>query len=147
MILRGQSKDVQLSNFTSSLEVSVDRGDLEIRPGRLPLEKIDAKTRAGNISVSLPEVSKFTMDAVTERGEADNSWGEPLRQDRREKGGRIEGGVGTGGAAIVLRTDRGRVSVDKGNTATAPVAPDAQATLPPPTAPRAPAGPPKVESL
>lgn len=153
VIVRGQSKDVQLTNFTDSLEVSVDRGDLEIRPGRLPLGKIEAKTRAGNISLSLPEAAKFTIDAVTERGEADNSWGDPLRQDRRDKGARIEGAVGTGGAAIQLHTDRGRVSVDKGNVVSAPMAPappaapDAPATLAPPAPPRAPAGPPKVESL
>ena len=51
---RPRSRDVQISDFTNSLEVSVDRGDIELRPGKLPLARIDVQTRSGDIELSLP---------------------------------------------------------------------------------------------
>jgi DUF4097 and DUF4098 domain-containing protein YvlB len=116
MIIRGQSRDVELSNFTDSLEVSVERGDVDLRPGRLPVGKLDIKTRAGNVSLALPETAKFVLEATTDRGEVDNSYGSPLKEDRSGKGAKLEGAVGAGGPAIRLHTDRGQVSVSKGSS-------------------------------
>ena len=107
VIIRGQSKDVELSNFTESLEVSVERGDLDIRPGRLPLAKMDIKTRGGNVTLALPETAKFSIEATTSRGEIDNSYGEPLKQDRSGKGAKLEGAVGSG-PSLRVHTERGR---------------------------------------
>ncbi len=135
VILRGQSKDVELSNFTESLEVSVDRGDIDIRPGRMPLGKMDVKTRGGNITLALPDAAKFSVEATTARGEADNSYGEPLRQDRSGKTAKIEGTVGVG-PVLRLHTERGTVHVLKGGAA-----------VPVPPVPPAPPGVPKVERL
>ncbi len=140
VIIRGQSKDVELSNFTESLEVSVERGDLDIRPGRLPLAKMDIQTRGGNVTLSLPEAAKFSIEATTSRGEIDNSYGDPLRQDRSGKGAKLEGTVGTG-PALRVHTERGQVTVNKGG-AVAPPAPPA-----PPAAPAPATAAPKVQQL
>ncbi len=139
VVIRGQSKDVELSNYTESLEVSVDRGDVDIRPGRVPVGRMDVKTRGGNVTLALPEGAKFTIEAATDRGEIDNSYGEPLRQDRAGKGAKLEGSVGAG-PALRIHTDRGTVHVQKGGAAAVPVPPA------PPAAP-APPGMPKVERL
>ena len=120
VIIRGQSKDVELSNFTESLEVAVERGDLDIRPGKAPVGKIDVKTRAGNVTVSLPLAAKFSIEATTDRGEIDNSYGDPLKQDRAGKGAKLEGTVGAG-PTVRVHTDRGRVSINKGGEAPAGV--------------------------
>ena len=138
VIVRGQSKDVELSNFTDALEVSVDRGDIDLRPGRLPVAKMDVKTRSGNITLGLPVGAKFAIEATTDQGEADNSYGEPLRQDRSGKSARIEGTAGAGGPVLRLHTDRGTVHVHKGG--------EGMDALPPP-APPVPPAPPKVERL
>ena len=140
VIIRGQSKDVELSNFTESLEVSVERGDLDIRPGRLPLAKMDIKTRGGNVTLSLPETAKFSIEATTSRGEIDNSYGDPLRQDHSGKGAKLEGTVGTG-PALRVHTERGQVTVNKGG-AVPPPAPPA-----PPAAPAPATAAPKVQQL
>ena len=131
VIIRGQSKDVELSNFTESLEVSVERGDVDIRPGRLPLAKMDIKTRGGNVTLALPETAKFSLDATTSRGDIDNSYGEPLRQDHSGKGARLEGSVGAG-PSLRLHTERGQVTVNKGGAAVAPPAPPAPPVPPSP---------------
>ena len=135
IIIRGQSKDVELSNFTESLEVSVDRGDIDIRPGRTPVGKMDVKTRGGNVTLALPAAAKFAIEATTDRGEIDNSYGEPLRQDHAGKGAKLEGSVGAG-PVLRIHTDRGTVHVNKGEMAP-PV---------PPTPPMPPVAP-KVERL
>ena len=135
IIIRGQSKDVELSNFTESLEVSVDRGDIDIRPGRTPMGKMDVKTRGGNVTLALPAAAKFAIEATTDRGEIDNSYGEPLRQDHSGKGAKLEGSVGAG-PVLRIHTDRGTVHVNKGEMVP-PV---------PPTPPAPPAAP-KVERL
>ena len=140
VIIRGQSKDVELSNFTESLEVSVERGDLDIRPGRLPLAKMDIQTRGGNVTLSLPEAAKFSIEATTSRGEIDNSYGDPLRQDHSGKGAKLEGTVGTG-PALRVHTERGQVTVNKGG-AVPPPAPPA-----PPAAPAPATAAPKVQQL
>ena len=49
-----RSKDVQISDFTNSLEISVQRGDIELRPGRVPLSRIDVTTKSGDIELSIP---------------------------------------------------------------------------------------------
>lgn len=152
VIIRGQSKDVELSNFSDTLEVSVERGDLDIRPSRGAVGRMDLKTRAGNISLTVPSSAKFDLEGVTEHGDTDNSYGEPLRTDRSGKGGRIEGKVGAG-PEVRLHTKRGTVSVNRDDSpvpppppAAAPVDSPAGAPAPPPRAPT-PAVPPKVENL
>jgi DUF4097 and DUF4098 domain-containing protein YvlB len=139
VIVRGQSKDVELSNFTESLEVSVDRGDIDIRPGRLPVGKMDVKTRGGNVTLAVPEAAKFAIEATADRGEIDNSYGAPLRQDRAGKSSRLEGSVG-GGPMLRVHTDRGTIHVHKGSEMAPPPPP------PPSAAPGVPV-PPKVERL
>ena len=149
IIVRGQSKDVEMSNFSDSLEVSVDRGDLEIRPNRSAVGRMDLKTRAGNITLTMPASAKFDLEGVTEHGDTDNSYGEPLRTDRSGKGGKIEGKVGAG-PDVRLHTNRGTIAVNKDDSPAAapaaPAPPNAPAA-PSPRSPAAPPVPPKVESL
>lgn len=136
VVIRGQSRDVELSNFSDSVEVSVDRGDIDIRPGRTPVAKMDVKTRGGNITVALPESARFSMEATTDRGDIDNNYGSPLRQDSTGKSARLEGSVGSG-PMLRIHTERGTIHVHKGGDMAPP---------PPPAPPRAPAAP-KVEEL
>lgn len=141
--IESRSKDVRVSDCTNSLEVSVDRGDIEIRPGRLPLAAVTARTRGGDIEIVLPEQAKFDLEATTDRGEVNNDWGSPLRvsdNEQERRGGRISGTVGGGGPKIVLETHRGSVTVRKGGagdkvTSAFPEFPET------PKAPKAPAAP------
>jgi DUF4097 and DUF4098 domain-containing protein YvlB len=142
VVIRGQSKDVEISNYTDSLEVAVDRGDIDIRPGKVPVAKMDVKTKGGNITLGLPDAAKFSIDALTDRGEIDNSYGEPLRNDSNGRRSRLEGAVGGAGTPLVrLHTERGTIHVHKGSDLAPPPPPP-----PPPAAPAAPAAP-KVERL
>jgi DUF4097 and DUF4098 domain-containing protein YvlB len=113
----GRSRDVRLEQFTQSLELSLERGDISLRPFGSPLPKIDAKTRSGQIDLVLPESAKFELKATTNRGELNNDYGPVLKtefeNDRHpQAGGAIVGAVGQG-PTITLSTGRGTVTVRK----------------------------------
>jgi DUF4097 and DUF4098 domain-containing protein YvlB len=108
--LTTRSRDVQISDFTNSLEISADRADIELRPGTLPLSKIDVHTRiAGDITLALPAASKFNLTASTGAGEVEDSFGGPVKVDQSGRGGTMRGS--NGGPELNLRTERGRMTV------------------------------------
>src|SRR5207244_7455939 len=43
--LTTKSRDVKLEQFTQSLQLDLERGDIELRPHSVPLAKIDARCR------------------------------------------------------------------------------------------------------
>jgi len=45
--LTTRSRDVHISDFTNSLELTVERGDIELRPGKLPVAKMDVHAHFG----------------------------------------------------------------------------------------------------
>ncbi len=107
-----KTKDVQISNFSNSLELSVDRGDIEVRPGKVPLGKIDVRTRSGDIEISLPVSAKFQMNGETLKGEVTNDFGSPLKIENERSGGTVKGSAGAG-PEIRLSTNRGALTIRK----------------------------------
>ena len=136
--LTGRSRDVQISDFTNTLEVSVNRGDLELRPGKTPLAKIDARTRSGDITLSIPPAAKFDLTASTGRGEITNDFGSPLTLQSSGRGASLRGS--TGGPAVTVDSGRGHVTIRKASPEDQPLTP-APALLPDRTRSRGPFAP------
>lgn len=112
-----RSRDVRLEQFTHSLELKLDRGDIMLRPSTQPLPRIDARARVGQIELLLPESAGFVLRAATDRGDLNNDYGPVLKtQFENERhphaGGAIVGSVGQG-PSITLSTGRGAVTVRK----------------------------------
>lgn len=107
-----RSRDVQISDFTGSLAVSVERGDIELRPMRLPLAHIEAHARSGDIRLSLPPAAQFTLEASTSNGEITNDFGGVLKLDSSGRQSTLRGAVGNG-PAIEIQTERGQIVVGK----------------------------------
>lgn len=118
--LSTRSRDVEMSNFTNSLDISVDRGDVTLHPGQLPLARIEAQTRSGNIDLALPPNAKFDLSATTSHGEASNDFGAPLRLDNEGRGSAIKGS--NGGATVTIHSDHGDVTVRKASAEDQPAA-------------------------
>ena len=135
--LTTKSRDVQLSDFTQSLELSLDRGDIELRPGKLPLSKMEVSTRGGDIELSLPPAAKFELKANSQRGDVQNDYGTPLVLKPEGHGAMLIGSVGQG-PTIQITSNRGVVTIRKAG---------AETSLPPtpPEAPIPPRKPLKVE--
>jgi hypothetical protein len=136
VVVTARSKDVQVNDFTNHIEVQLDRGDVELRPGRVPVPKMDIRTRSGHIDLALPEAAKFTLKATANKGEVTNDFGSPLQVNEEGRGAILSGTVGDG-PALTLSTDRGSITVRKGSGAETPLTPQAPE---PPRPPRKPKG-------
>jgi hypothetical protein len=124
--LTTRSRDVHISDFTNSLQLSVERGDVELRPGKLPLAKMDVHVHFGDIEVSLPPAAKFDLTGITSRGETYTDFGAPLRTEHNGNGGAIRGS--NGGPVVNLQTERGKMNVRKAGADDKPFAPDVDGT-------------------
>lgn len=110
--LSTRSRDVRISDFTNSLDLSVERGDIELRPGTLPLARMDVRTRSGDITLSLPPAAKFDLTASTSRGDVTNDFGAPITAESSGRGSTLRGSM-PGGSRVSAQTDRGEVTVRK----------------------------------
>ena len=111
--LSTRSRDVQISDFTNALEVSVERGDIHLHPGELPLARIDAQTGSGDLALSIPAGAKFDLTATATRGDITNDFGPPLTLDHEDRFGATLRGSTGGGSAVKLHVERGSVTVRK----------------------------------
>lgn len=107
-----RATDVRLENFTDSLELAVDKGDIELRPGHLPLGRIQVRTRSGNIELAMPQAATFAIDATTDHGEISNDFSGSLRERTEGRGAKLDGSIGAG-PAVKLETDRGTINIRK----------------------------------
>lgn len=106
------SRDVQITDVSNSLELTLDRGDIQVSQSKTPMPKMEIRTRNGDITVSAPEKSGFDLDARTAQGEASNEFGGPLEQKSDGRGATIKGKSGAG-PQIILSTERGSLTFKK----------------------------------
>ena len=131
--LQARSKDVQITDFTQSADINLDRGDVELRTSNAALSKIDVHVRSGAIELAIPEKAKLDLSASTDRGEITNDFGDGLKGDNSGRGATLKGNIGEG-PRVVLTTNHGNITVRKSSGADAvSVAP---AAVEPPKAPR-----------
>jgi DUF4097 and DUF4098 domain-containing protein YvlB len=132
IVLRGHNRgccDVHLSDFSSSLDLTLQRGDVDLQPA-LPLSKMDIEVRNGNVNLAIPRSAKFNLKARVDKGEVQNDYGDPLRATNENRGGSLTGSVGEG-PAIAITNDRGTISVRKSDEAPPPAPLTPQAPKPP----------------
>ncbi len=107
-----RSRDIRLEQFTQSVNVETDRGDIELRPGKVPLSAIEATTKNGAIELAIPNNAQFQLQGTVERGEAANDYGGGLQQDNSGHRATIHGSVGNG-PSINLLSSRGHIVVER----------------------------------
>jgi DUF4097 and DUF4098 domain-containing protein YvlB len=149
--LHARSKDVQLTDFTQSVEITVDRGDIELRPRNVALARIEVHTRTGDIEFAVPEKAKLELTATTGRGEITNDYGGGFHVENSGHGSSLKGSLGEG-PRVTLDTDRGAITIRKSNgTEQTAVFPNIPSDLPraskQPKAPRAPVAPETLKPL
>ena len=133
-----RARDIKLEQFTQSLELKIDRGDIELTPGKTPLPSIDAQSLNGKVELLLPEKANFQLEATAQRGDAVNDYGPQIE---KSVSGRATTLTKSGdGATIKLTANRGWISVRKEGTLPSEALPDSD-TPAPPTAPKAPKAP------
>src|ERR1035441_5729340 len=94
--LVSRARDIKLEQFTQSVELDTERGDIEITPGKLPLAAIEARSGSGKIELLLPEKAAFHLEATAERGDAVNDFGAPIEKHTEGRSATLKGRVGDG---------------------------------------------------
>jgi DUF4097 and DUF4098 domain-containing protein YvlB len=125
--LNTRSHDVRVEDFTNSIDLSVERGDLELRPGNVPLSRIQAHARSGDIRLTLPTAAQFSVNASTVNGDITNGFDGPLKLESVGRHSSLKGNVGSG-PAIELETERGDIEIRKSDAKPATAPPSAQRT-------------------
>ncbi|MBI5084029.1 MAG: DUF4097 family beta strand repeat protein [Acidobacteria bacterium] len=139
LVVKARSKDIRLTDVTESVELDIDRGDVELRQPKA-VTKMDVKVRAGDIEVALPQQAKFTVNASTERGGVNNDFDQKLKLTTEGNGGKLAGTLGPG-PEVRLSTSRGELTLRKmGAAETGPAEPPA------PPKPALPAVPPRADN-
>jgi DUF4097 and DUF4098 domain-containing protein YvlB len=113
--LTSRSRDVQISNFSGPLEISVERGDLDIQPGQLPLARLEARSRSGDIHLALPAAAQFSITATTGAGDISNGFS-GLSLETNGRRATLKGSIGSG-PEITLETSRGDIVLRKATSA------------------------------
>jgi hypothetical protein len=115
------SRDIKLEQFTQSLELETQRGDIQLQPS-LPMPSIEARSGIGRIELVVPEKATFDLQATAERGEAVNDFGPQIQREVEGRTATLKGRVGDG-PTVRLTANRGSVSVRKEGTAPSEIPP------------------------
>lgn len=121
--LKTTSRDVRISDFTHSLEVELERGDVELRPGKKPLAQVDVQLGSGRIDLAVPESAAFGLVATTGHGEVINRLGDAFLLETAGRGATVRGPQGKE-PTIRLRTDRGDIVLRRSSGDEEPVTPE-----------------------
>jgi DUF4097 and DUF4098 domain-containing protein YvlB len=109
------SRDIKIEDFTHSLEVETQRGDIELTPGHAAMPTIEARSGIGRIDLILPPGVPFQLEATAEHGEAVNDYGSQIQKDTEGRTATLRGKVGEG-PTMRLTANRGSISVRKEGT-------------------------------
>jgi hypothetical protein len=143
MRLVTRSRDVKLEQFTQSLELETERGDVQLQPA-MPVAAIEARSGVGRIELVLPEKASFDLQATAEHGEAINDYGSALQRETEGRTNSLKGKVGDG-PSIRLTANRGSVAVRREGTLPSEIPPPPPGSGKVPKPPRAPQPPSEIK--
>ncbi|MEP6714879.1 MAG: DUF4097 family beta strand repeat-containing protein [Terriglobia bacterium] len=106
------SRDVQATDITNSLELTIEHGDIQLTQTKVPLPKMDVRSHTGDITLRVPANAEFEIEGRTNHGEIENEFGDPLEVRTEKNSGTIRGRSGSG-PKLTLTTDRGKLSIRK----------------------------------
>jgi DUF4097 and DUF4098 domain-containing protein YvlB len=106
------SRDVHLDEFSGPVDIEVGHGDVELKPDKGKLARMDVKCHEGNVDISLPTDGAFSLKASAQQGDINNDYGDGLIADTEGRANSLRSPK-EDGPAVVLTSDRGEISVRK----------------------------------
>jgi DUF4097 and DUF4098 domain-containing protein YvlB len=110
--------NVTLERVSGDVSVTTSNGKVDLT-GAPPLGNVTIQNRNGEVNVTVPEQSAFTVQAETREGDVDTDL--PLTKSDENNVSRLSGTVGSGGSLIRINTTQNDISLKKG--AIAPLTP------------------------
>lgn len=108
--LTTRDKDIALQNFSYNVKIVNTNGDVRLQTATPPTQPIDVTLKKGDITLSLPAASSFTINAVSNRGEVSCNF-PGLKVSNRPRMPAINGTYGKGGPTINLLSTYGTIRV------------------------------------
>ena len=137
-VLKTRSRNITLGPVAGDVDVTNSDGSVDIT-GLPPLGNIQVENKNGEINLSVPLHSNFTVDAETKGGEIDNNL--DLKATSSNNRTSVSGPVGHGGPHVNLRTTHLDINIHEKDIAPPPATP---APAKPPAAPKSPSAPPRT---
>ncbi|MDZ7638188.1 MAG: DUF4097 family beta strand repeat-containing protein [Bryobacterales bacterium] len=103
--ISSDSKDIELERFTGPLELTLERGDAEIRNEEKTVSPMTIDVRRGKVLLAIRETDAFAIDGEARKGEVENRTSLSFRVDSSGSGSRIQGGK-EGAPKITIRAER-----------------------------------------
>ena len=110
--VKTKSRDVHMEDFTDTMDLEIERGDIDLTPGKTAFGQIDVRSHNGNVDLTLPERADFDLRANTRQGEVHNEYGDAMRTEVTGRSASLRN-VAPRGPVINLNTDRGSITVKK----------------------------------
>ena len=144
-ILKTRSRNITLDSVAGDVDVTNSDGSVDLT-GFPPLGNVNIENKNGEINLSVPTHSNFTLDAETKGGEISNNLN--LTSSNSNNRASVNGSVGHGGPHVNLHTTHLDINIREKDIAPPPVptippVPQPKPVLPskPPTTPKTPATP------
>jgi len=106
-----RARDLKVAQVTGSLELSTDRGDIELVPGKTPLPSIDARSGSGTVELVLPDKAAFQLEATVHRGDATNDYGSSITHETEGRSATLK--KSGDGPMIKIDARQGSITVRK----------------------------------
>jgi DUF4097 and DUF4098 domain-containing protein YvlB len=113
--LTTREKDVTLENIGGAIALNDRHGDVDVRLSQAPRSPITLMNDSGDISLTLPEDSSFTISAASHSGDIDSEFESmSLNLQKGEHNGSLAGSYGNGAkTSINMNTSYGTISLHK----------------------------------
>jgi hypothetical protein len=133
LTLSTRSRNVTLDRISGDVSVTNSNGFVNVTNAP-PLGNVTIENRNGDVSVTVPEHSSFSVDAQTTDGDLDNDFSFPTQGTDTHKN--FTGTVGKGGSMLRISTSHGDLALKKASVMPLPPTPPVppKLTLIPPEA-------------
>jgi hypothetical protein len=105
-----RSKTLHLDDVSGDVRIENSNGDVEVHAAKLG--NYDVRNHHGDVTLSVPAKSAFSIDAKTQHGDASTDFGE-LKVSNNDNQGEVSGTVGSGGPKLSITTDGADVNIRK----------------------------------
>jgi hypothetical protein len=112
--IASREKDVQIENVAGRVDVQDTKGKIEVTYTSPPREDVNITNDTGEVELTLPPHSSFSISATSRSGEAHSEFEDSGVHSTDDSGtGRLSGSVGSGRPKITVVTSYGAIILHK----------------------------------
>ena len=112
--LTTENKDVTLDNVSGRIDITDKRGDISLHFAQAPRDDVQIADESGNIDITLPAHSSFTISAISRNGDIENGFeNSGLKSSTSGETTILNGSYGSQGPHITLSTSYGTITIHR----------------------------------